>query len=524
MKYKCIGPLRMFTVILGILVFVQFPGNCVSGSVVWSKVCGADEFTYTRSLDHELFYINGNKVDKVSFCETFEFYYRNGCFLNLGLEEWGRLGRNNCSLEIYPGQLPQRGGRRSLRDLGTDQSTLRMLSQRSHRIETNHVPSSWMAPRNITMLASGMLLLYCSFLCARSRSKRNVTSANVLAKEPNSIDSASSLGISFVPAPSPLRVPPSPRFEMHPQLDRIGSVQLSMSQIVKATQNFSPSMKIGEGGFGAVYKAELQDGQVVAVKRAKKEQFGNSRTEFSSEVELLAKIEHRNLVRLLGYVDKGNERVIITEYVPNGTLREHLDGKRGKVLDFNQRLEISIDIAHALTYLHQYAEKQIIHRDVKSSNILLTESYRAKVADFGFARLGPMETDQTHISTKVKGTAGYLDPEYLRTYQLTPKSDVFSFGILLVEILTGRRPVEMKRPADERVTVRWVFTKYSEGNVVELVDPLMNEMLPVDILVKMFNLAFQCAAPTRTDRPDMKEVGEQLWGIRVEYLKSVKRV
>ncbi|XP_042482740.1 calmodulin-binding receptor-like cytoplasmic kinase 3 [Macadamia integrifolia] len=522
MMYGCFGPLRLFTVILSILVLVQFPGIYVSGIEVWSKVCGADEFTYTRSLDDELFYINGNKVDKVSFCKPFEFYYRNGCFLDLGLEEWGRLGRNYCSLEIYSVQWPQMGGRRSLR--GTDQSTLRILSQRSHQIEKNHVPSSWVAPKNITMVASGFLLLYCSFLCGRSRSKSKESTDAVTVKEPNSIDSGSSIAFSSAPASSPLRVPPSPRIGMHPPLDRIGSVHLNMSQVVRATQNFSSAMKIGEGGFGAVYKAELQDGQVVAVKRAKKEHFGNLQTEFSSEVELLAKIEHRNLVRLLGYVDKGNERIIITEYVPNGSLREHLDGKRGKILDFNQRLEISIDVAHALTYLHQYAEKQIIHRDVKSSNILLTESYRAKVADFGFARLGPMETDQTHISTKVKGTAGYLDPEYLRTYQLTPKSDVFSFGILLVEILTGRRPVEMKRPADERVTVRWAFTKYNEGNVVELADPLMSEMVPVEILMKMFSLAFQCAAPTRSDRPGMKEAGEQLWGIRVEYLKCVKRV
>ncbi|XP_058115642.1 calmodulin-binding receptor-like cytoplasmic kinase 3 isoform X2 [Magnolia sinica] len=253
------------------------------------------------------------------------------------------------------------------------------------------------------------------------------------------------------------------------------------------------------------------------------EHFDSLRTEFSSEIELLAKIEHRNLVKLLGYVDKGTERVIITEYIPNGTLREHLDGQHGRILDFNQRLEIAIDVTHALTYLHLYAEKPIIHRDVKSSNILLTESFRAKVADFGFARLGPMEADQTHISTKVKGTAGYLDPEYLKTYQLTPKSDVYSFGILLVEILSGRRPVELKRSADERVTVRWAFKKYNEGNFGDVMDPSMQEVVDGEILSKMFGLAFQCAAPTRSDRPTMKEVGEQLWGIRIDYLRSVRR-
>ncbi|KAJ4952308.1 hypothetical protein NE237_029140 [Protea cynaroides] len=528
MEYECIGPLRIFSVISGLLLFLLLPRSCVSGSVNWSMVCGADEFTYRRYLGHELFYINKNRVDKVSFCKSFEFYVKNGCFLDLGLEEWGGLERNYCDLKIYLVPLPQRRGRKSLLELGTDQSTFRMLGQRRDQIEKNHVFCSWAAPKSITMAASGMLLLYCSFLCSRrSRSKSKEATNTIPAMDPCSMDSISSLGMNSAHekmAASPLRVPPSPRFGMRPQLDRIGSVHLTMNQVVRATQNFSPSLKIGEGGFGTVYKAELQDGQIVALKRAKKENFGNSQTEFSSEVELLAKIEHRNLVRLLGCVDRGNERIIITEYVPNGTLREHLDGRRGKILDFNQRLEISIDVAHALTYLHVYAEKQIIHRDVKSSNILLTDSYRAKVADFGFARLGPMDMDQTHISTKVKGTAGYLDPDYLMTYQLTPKSDVFSFGILLLEILTGRRPMEFKGPGHERVTIRWAFKKYEEGNVVELVDPLMKEVVPVEILVKMFSLAFQCAAPTRSDRPDMKEVGEQLWGIRMDYLRSIKRM
>lgn len=298
-----------------------------------------------------------------------------------------------------------------------------------------------------------------------------------------------------------------------------------MSQIARATQNFSPSLKLGEGGFGTVYKAQLPDGQTVAIKRAKKEQFDALRSEFRSEVELLAKIDHRNLVKLLGYVDKGNERLIITEYVPNGTLREHLDGVHGNFLDFSQRLEISIDIAHGLTYLHLYAEKQIIHRDVKSSNILLTERMRGKVADFGFARVGEAETDNTHVVTKVRGTVGYLDPEYMRTYQLTPKSDVYSFGILLIEILTGRRPIESRRSPEEKVTIRWAFGKYNEGEIMDLVDPhmKMKEAVDTEIFSKMLGLAFQCAAPTRADRPEMKVVGEQLWVIRMDYLRHGKR-
>ncbi|KAK1413982.1 hypothetical protein QVD17_29719 [Tagetes erecta] len=394
------------------------------------------------------------------------------------------------------------------------------------------------------MAAPGLLLLCCSFLCNCFRSKRKDIDDAVIVKEPKAMESAPSAEMNSVhgkipasplrvpasplrvPAsplrapPSPLRVPPSPgRFSMSPKLDRIGSVHLTLRQAARATQNFSPTLKLGEGGFGTVYKAQLQDGQTVAIKRASKEHSDALRSEFRSEIELLAKIEHRNLVKLLGYVDKGNERLIITEYVPNGTLREHLDGIHGSCLDFSQRLEISIDIAHGLTYLHLYAEKQIIHRDVKSSNILLTERMRAKVADFGFARLGDTEPGKTHVMTKVKGTVGYLDPEYMRTFKLTPKSDVYSFGVLLVEILTGRRPVDSRRLPDEKVTIRWAFGKHHNGETMDLVDPQIREAVDEKIFKKMLDLAFQCAAPTRADRPDMKAVGERLWAIRVKYLK-----
>ncbi|KAJ9551326.1 hypothetical protein OSB04_015371 [Centaurea solstitialis] len=324
----------------------------------------------------------------------------------------------------------------------------------------------------------------------------------------NSVDPISPTKVNSVsdkiPA-SPLRVPPSPsRFSMSPKLERSGSVHLTMSQVAQATQNFSSSLILGEGGFGTVYKAQLQDGQVVAIKRAKKERFDALRSEFKSEVELLAKIDHLNIVKLLGYIDKGNEHLIITEYMPNGTLREHLDGVHGSFLDFSQRLAISIDIAHCLTYLHLYAEKQIIHRDVKSSNILLTERNRAKVADFGFAKLANAESDQTHVMTKVRGTVGYLDPEYMRTYQLTPKTDVYSFGVLLIEILTGRRPVDSRRSHEEKVTIRWAFGKFNKGEVMDLVDPLLKEAVDAYVFAKMLVLAFQCAAPTRADRPNMK--------------------
>ncbi|CAN6461609.1 unnamed protein product [Victoria cruziana] len=245
-----------------------------------------------------------------------------------------------------------------------------------------------------------------------------------------------------------------------------GGIKFTMSDICKATRNFSPSCKIGQGGFGTVYKGKLGDGSLVAIKRAKKAVYDHpSSVEFQSEIKTLASVEHLNLVRFLGYLEQDEERIIVVEYVSNGTLRDHLDGLNGDTLDLAARLDIAIDVAHAVTYLHMYADHPIIHRDVKSSNILITENLRAKVADFGFARLGASDAGVTHVSTQVKGTAGYLDPEYLRTYQLTEKSDVYSFGVLLIEIITGRRPIESKREAKERITTRWVIFRRSSYSV-----------------------------------------------------------
>ncbi|XP_052186277.1 calmodulin-binding receptor-like cytoplasmic kinase 1 isoform X3 [Diospyros lotus] len=244
--------------------------------------------------------------------------------------------------------------------------------------------------------------------------------------------------------------------------------------------------------------------------------------EFKNEVLTLSKIEHLNLVRLLGYMEHGDERIIVVEYVSNGTLREHLDGIRGIELGIAERLDIAIDVAHAVTYLHTYADRSIIHRDIKASNILITEKLRAKVADFGFARLAADDPGATHISTQVKGTAGYLDPEYLKTYQLTDKSDVYSFGVLLVELVTARYPLEPTKPIKERVTVRWAMQKLKEGEAVVTMDPRMQRN-PASVrgVEKILKLAQQCLAPQRQSRPSMKQCCEVLWGIRKEVRENL---
>ncbi|CAM0903929.1 unnamed protein product [Alopecurus aequalis] len=375
----------------------------------------------------------------------------------------------------------------------------------------------------VATTTTGMFLVCFEALCPCFGSKRNDGSEDpVLAKDVNSSSSFELRSLSDRIPGSPLRVPASPsRFSLSSQPSRNDPLNLSLEQVIKLTRNFSPAMMIGESYFGKAYKAELQDGHVVAIKRARKEHFASLHAEFKNEIALLKKIEHRNLVQLLGYIDKGNERIVITEFVSNGTLRDHLDGQHGLILGFGQRLEIAIDVAHGLTYLHLYAEKPIIHRDVKSSNILLTEGFRAKVSDFGFARTGSAE--QSEIQTDVKGTAGYVDPEYLRTNYLTVKSDVYSYGILLLEILSGRRPIEVKRGTREKITVRWAFEKYNRGGVQDILDPMLNESVNEDILTRIFDLMFQCVAPTRADRPQMKEVVEKLWKIRRDYAKTQSR-
>ncbi|KAJ7538529.1 hypothetical protein O6H91_11G053000 [Diphasiastrum complanatum] len=300
-------------------------------------------------------------------------------------------------------------------------------------------------------ILGGFSLVACVFICPclqpnRKENPKELEKGKALASTSTSLE-GSSLN------------EPSPRFASDASLSKsTGYMGFTMTDIANITCNFSASNVIGHGGFGTVYKGKLGDGKLVAIKRGKKEALQpHAFKEFQNEVTMLSNIDHLNLVKLIGYLEDDQEHILIVEYVSNGNLREHLDGIHGVTLDLATRLDIAIDVAHALTYLHLYAEKPIIHRDVKSSNILVTKKFRAKVADFGFSTTGPMEAGKTHVSTQVKGTAGYVDPEYFQTMQISPKTDVYSYGVLLIEMFSGRRPIEPKRPSNERVTILWVF-------------------------------------------------------------------
>ncbi|RCV40638.1 hypothetical protein SETIT_9G071200v2 [Setaria italica] len=233
---------------------------------------------------------------------------------------------------------------------------------------------------------------------------------------------------------SPPLPPPSP----HEALG-LGKGTFTYEQLAAATGNFSPANLLGQGGFGYVHKGVLPGGRAVAVKQLKSGS-GQGEREFQAEVDIISRVHHRHLVSLVGYCIAGARRVLVYEFVPNKTLEFHLHGKGQPVMEWPTRLRIALGSAKGLAYLHEDCHPRIIHRDIKSANILLDNNFEAKVADFGLAKL--TSDNNTHVSTRVMGTFGYLAPEYASSGKLTEKSDVFSYGVMLLELLTGRRPVD----------------------------------------------------------------------------------
>ncbi|KAK2969150.1 hypothetical protein RJ640_026784 [Escallonia rubra] len=298
-----------------------------------------------------------------------------------------------------------------------------------------------------------------------------------------------------------------------PSTSSSSSRQFSLSDIKSATNDFADELVIGRGGFGKVYKGSITDGEsmTVAVKRLNSRSRQGAR-EFRTEIEMLSRFRHGHLVSLIGYCEELDEMILVYEYMPRGNFADHLhrSGKNYSApLPWLRRLRICIDAARGLDYLHTGTSIQpdrAIHRDVKSSNILLDDYWDAKISDFGLCRLGPEDQAYSYVSTEVKGTFGYLDPEYFLTRRLTRKSDVYAFGVVMLEALCGRPAVDLSADEEQWGLAGWAQYCIREGRVDEIIDPSVREEIKKDCLMEFVQIADECLHNFPRKRPTMAEI------------------
>ena len=280
----------------------------------------------------------------------------------------------------------------------------------------------------------------------------------------------------------------------------------------KATDHFCERRIVGKGGQGTVYKGMLSDGQIIAIKKCNILDEGNLKN-FINEIIILSQINHRNVVKLLGCCLETKVPLLVYEFIPNGTLFQYLHEENEEFpLTWDMRLRIAIEIAGALSYLHSEASSPIYHRDIKSTNILLDEKYKAKVADFGTSK--SVRIDQTHVTTLVHGTFGYLDPEYFQTSQFTEKSDVYSFGVVLVEILTTEKPVSSTRSEEGRSLSTYFIHSMKQNHLFDILDDRIKKEGDKEQIIIVANLAKRCLHLNGKKRPTMGEVTMELQGIQ----------
>ncbi|XP_061982773.1 wall-associated receptor kinase-like 8 [Populus nigra] len=296
-----------------------------------------------------------------------------------------------------------------------------------------------------------------------------------------------------------------------------GSIQktkiFTSKELEKATDRFNDNRILGQGGQGTVYKGMLADGMIVAVKKSKMVD-EEKLEEFINEVVILSQVNHRNVVKLLGCCLETEVPLLVYEFIPNGNLFEYIhDQKKEFEFSWEMRLRIATEVARALSYLHSAASIPVYHRDMKSTNILLDEKFRAKVSDFGTSR--SIAIDQTHLTTHVQGTFGYLDPEYFQSSQFTGKSDVYSFGVVLAELLSGQKPISYERPEDRRSLATHFILLMEENKIFDILDERLVGQDREEEVIAVANLARRCLNLNGRKRPTMREVAIELEQIRL---------
>ncbi|KAG0449295.1 hypothetical protein HPP92_027412 [Vanilla planifolia] len=435
-----------------------------------------------------------------------EFYNLTLC-RNYSLHYWSRWEKNSsefsraeCEIKIHHPQLEFE------MSFNNDDSSLSLLSfgfsahlkllKQCFNVNTCTEGSS--KSRFIIGLSTGggvsVFMFFLCFLLYRRWKKNHPLSSNFKGRQ-------SCIGLSS-------REDPELGSALNPPI-------FSYNELYKATDGFNSANEIGDGGFGTVYKGKLKDGRVVAVKRLYKNNYRRLE-QFMNEVNILSLLRHQSLVSLYGYTSiQSCELLLVYEYAPNGTVADHLHGSHSSetLLPWQVRMSIAIETADALNYLHS-VEPQIIHRDVKTNNILLDKSFHAKIADFGLSRLFPL--DATHVSTLPQGTPGYVDPEYHQCFQLTDKSDVYSFGVVLMELISSKPAVDISRDRNEVNLASFAVKKIQKQELHELVDHRLgyHSDCNVNWMINMVAaLAFRCLQADRESRPGIKEVLEILRGI-----------
>ncbi|KAH9776874.1 protein kinase domain-containing protein [Citrus sinensis] len=329
----------------------------------------------------------------------------------------------------------------------------------------------------------------------------------------NRLDNNSALNRTARSLPSPRSIP-----ELYKEKEHHLRV-FDMQELREATNGFNRMLKIGEGGFGSVYKGTIRplDGRgeplVVAVKKLNNHGLQGHK-QWLAEVQFLGVVSHPNLVKLLGYCstedERGIQRLLVYEYMPNRSLEDRLFSRAQPTLPWKTRLEIILGAAEGLAYLHEGLEIQVIYRDFKTSNVLLDGNFKPKLSDFGLAREGPTG-DHTHVSTAVVGTYGYAAPEYIETGHLKSQSDIWSFGVVLYEILTGRRVLERNRPTMEQKLLEWVKQFPADGKKFSMmIDPRLRNQYSISAARRVAKLADNCLKKNPEERPTMNQVVESL--------------